>query len=69
MKKYFFPIMECIFWGVKLEVRNYGMREIWSFKKPYTCIFKFLGHYYFVENLKSVFFFIVQGSGSGSGSL
>jgi hypothetical protein len=33
------------------------MREIWSFKKPYTCIFKFLGHYYFVENLKSVFFF------------
>jgi hypothetical protein len=45
------------------------MREIWSFKKPYTCIFKFLGHYYFVENLKSVFFFIVQGSGSGSGSL
>jgi hypothetical protein len=35
------------------------MREIWSFKKPYTCIFKFLGHYYFVENLKSVFFFLL----------
>jgi hypothetical protein len=46
------------------------MREIWSFNKPYTCTFKFLGHYYFVENLKSVFFFFfVQGSGSGSGSL